>query len=178
MSWVSGSSLILNLDPRLAIISIYECRDFTDNSDPGFILFFSKLPKSSPSQGTLRLFQRTYNGDTFYCAYGPDAFFVAENVFHTNTVIKYLGVGGRSAGLPSVNMKPSVAHVLLRDALTSKQLRIELWEQEPGQKKSAKFTLEKEVGYSFYPAQVVSISKFVGITRKLTSSRRPSFRQF
>ena len=89
-------------------------------------------------------------GDSFYAAYGPDAIFVAENVYHTNTVIKYLGAGGRIAGLPSVSLKTSVAHVLLRDALTSKQLRIEIWEQEPGQKKAAKFQLAKEVGYTIY----------------------------
>ena len=113
-------------------------------------MFFSKLPKKSPSQGSLRLFLRTVGGDSFYAAYGPDAIFVAENVYHTNTVIKYLGAGGRIAGLPSVSLKTSVAHVLLRDALTSKQLRIEIWEQEPGQKKAAKFQLAKEVGYTIY----------------------------
>ncbi|KAF8962360.1 DNA mismatch repair protein [Flammula alnicola] len=120
-------------------------RDSIDHTDPGFISFFAKLPPKSPSTGTLRLFSRTSGGDSFYAAYGPDATFVAQNVYHTNSVIKYLGTGGRSAGLPSVILKTSVAHVLLRDALTTKQLRIEIWVPEAGQgKKCAKFQLDKE----------------------------------
>jgi DNA mismatch repair protein MSH2 len=61
-------------------------------------------------------------------------------------VIKYLGLGGRAAGLPSVSLKTSVAHMLLREALTTKQLRVEIWVPEAGQgKKSVKFRLDKEV---------------------------------
>ena len=61
-------------------------------------------------------------------------------------MIKYLGSGGRAAGLPSVSLKTSVAHVLLREALTTKQLRVEIWVPEAGQgKKSVKFRLDKEV---------------------------------
>ncbi|KAF8189384.1 DNA mismatch repair protein MSH2 [Pholiota molesta] len=120
-------------------------QDATDTTDPGFITFFHKLPAKSPSSGTLRLFSRTSAGDTYYAAYGPDATFVAQHVYHTNSVLKYLGVGGRAAGLASVSLKTSVAHALLRDALTTKQLRIEIWAPEPGQgKKVTKFRLEKE----------------------------------
>lgn len=115
-------------------------------TDPGFISFFNALPKKSPETGTLRLFLRT-GSDSYYAAYGPDALFVAQHVFHTNTVIKYLGGGGPSSRLPSVILKTTVAHVLLREALTSKQLRIEIWAPEPGQgKKCVKFRLDKEVG--------------------------------
>ena len=53
----------------------------------------------SPSPGTLHLFLRTVCGDSFYTAYGPDTVFVTENVYHTNTVIKYLGAGGCIAGV-------------------------------------------------------------------------------
>ncbi|PPQ65114.1 hypothetical protein CVT24_003005 [Panaeolus cyanescens] len=112
-------------------------------TDPGFISFFSSLEKKSPETGTLRLFFRP-GADSYYCAYGPDARFVAQHVFHTNSVIKYLGLGGKSAGLPSVILKNSVAHVLLRDALTTLQLRIEIWTPEAGQgKKCSKFQLDK-----------------------------------
>jgi len=118
----------------------------TEQVDPGFISFLSKLPPKSPETGTLRIFCRTSGGDSFYAAYGADALFVAQNVFHTNSVIKYLGSGGRAAGLPSVSLKTSVAHVLLREALTTKQLRVEIWVPEAGQgKKAAKFRLDKEV---------------------------------
>ncbi|KAH9477925.1 DNA mismatch repair protein msh-2 [Psilocybe cubensis] len=116
----------------------------TDQVDPGFISFFTKLPSKSPELGTLRLFLRTSN-DQYYAAYGPDAYYVAQNVYHTNSVIKYLGAGGRSSGLASVSMKVSVAHMLLRDALTTKQLRVEIWVPDAGQgKKSVKFRLDKE----------------------------------
>ncbi|KAF8656520.1 hypothetical protein AX16_002484 [Volvariella volvacea WC 439] len=110
-------------------------------TDPGFIAFFSKLPPKSPETGTLRLFHRT----DFYAAYGPDALFVAQHTYHTNSVIKYLGAGGRASGLPSVSLKTSVAQMLLREALTVLQLRVEIWVPEPGQgKKCARFRLDKE----------------------------------
>lgn len=93
----------------------------------------------------MRLFHRT-GGDSFYAAYGPDALFVAQHTFRTNSVIKYLGSGGRANGLPSVALKDSVAQMLLREALTTKQLRVEIWVPEPGQgKKCTKFKLDKEV---------------------------------
>lgn len=120
----------------------------TDHTEPGFISFFNNLPVKTPELGTLRLFYRTSN-DSFYAAYGPDALFVAQHVYHTNSVIKYLGVGGRTAGLPSVILKTSVAHTLLREALTAKQLRVEIWVPDSGQsKKSVKFHLDKEVSDS------------------------------
>ncbi|KAJ7885085.1 muts domain V-domain-containing protein [Mycena olivaceomarginata] len=112
-------------------------------TDPGFIAFFGNLPKKSPETGTLRLFYRP--AEDYYQSYGPDALFVATHVFHTQTVIKYLGQGGRGAGLPCVSLKTSVAQTLLRDALTSKQLRVEIWVPESGQgKKCTKFRLDKE----------------------------------
>ena len=115
-------------------------------ADPGLISFFNKLPPKSPEKGTLRLFQRHAGGDEYFAAYGPDAIWVAQHVFHTNSVIKYLGPGGRAAGLPSVTLKTSVAQSTLREALTTKQLKIEIWVQEPGAgKKSAQFKLDKEV---------------------------------
>ncbi|PPQ85022.1 hypothetical protein CVT25_010411 [Psilocybe cyanescens] len=121
-----------------------ETEQDADQVDPGFISFFTKLPSKSPEMGTLRLFLRTSN-DQYYAAYGPDAFYVAQDVYHTNSVIKYLGAGGRSSGLASVTLKVSVAHTLLRDALTSKQLRVEIWIPEAGQgKKCIKFRLDKE----------------------------------
>lgn len=68
------------------------------------------------------------------------------HTFRTNSVIKYLGHGGRAAGLPSVTMKATVAQMLLRESLTSKQLRVEIWVPESGQgKKCTKFRLDKEV---------------------------------
>ncbi|KAJ7201637.1 muts domain V-domain-containing protein [Mycena pura] len=123
-------------------------RDFEQDvadqtTDPGFISFFGKLPKKSPETGTLRLFHRP--AEDYYQTFGPDAVYVATNVFRTQSVIKYLGQGGRAAGLQCVNLKTTVAQSLLRDALTGKQLRVEIWVPESGQgKKCTKFRLDKE----------------------------------
>lgn len=114
-----------------------------DASDPGFIAFYSKLPPKSPETGTVRLFDR----GEYYCVYGPDAQYVAFHVFRTNSVIKYLGSGGKAAGFPSVILRESQAKTFLRDVLTTKQMRVEIWVPAPGQgKKSIKFILDKEVG--------------------------------
>ncbi|KAF8434863.1 DNA mismatch repair protein [Boletus edulis BED1] len=110
--------------------------------DPGFVAFFSRLPKKSPAEdGTVRLFDRT----EFYSVHGPDALYVASHVFRTNSVIKYLGAGGKTAGLPSVTLSHTLGHTFLREALTVKQLRVEIWTPPPGQgRKASKFVLQKE----------------------------------
>ncbi|KAF5380061.1 hypothetical protein D9615_006117 [Tricholomella constricta] len=135
-------------------------------TDPGFISFFSKLPPKSPETGTLRLFHRT-GSDPFYAVYGPDALFVAQHTYHTNSVIKYLGAGGRAAGLPSVTLKVSVAQMLLREALTVKQLRVEIWEPEPGQgKKCTKFHLDKEAS----PGNLQAVEDLLFVNSDLPSA--------
>ena len=81
----------------------------------------------------------------YYSAHGPDALFIASNVYHTNTVIKYLGRGGRG-GLPSVTLSANSAKTFLREALTSRQLKVEIYVPEAGQgKRATKFKLDKEV---------------------------------
>lgn len=77
--------------------------------------------------------------------HGPDALYVATHVYRTNTVIKYLGPGGRG-GLPSVTLSSNNAKTFLREALTSKQLKVEIWVPAAGQgKRATKFRLDKEV---------------------------------
>lgn len=110
-------------------------------SHPGFCSFFNKLPSKSPEAGTIRLFNR---GD-YYSVHGPDAIYIANHVYHTNTVIKYLGPGGRG-GLASVTLSANSAKTFLRDALTTRQLKVEIWVPEAGQgKRATKFKLDKEV---------------------------------
>ena len=117
------------------------CSD--NSSHPGFCSFFAKLPPKSPETGTVRLFFRS----EYYSVHGPDALYVATHVFRTNSVIKYLGSRG---GLPSVTLSESLAKGFLRDALTSKQLKVEIWVPEAGQgKKATKFVLDKEVRPSY-----------------------------
>jgi DNA mismatch repair protein MSH2 len=118
-------------------------------TDPGFCAFFAKLPPKSPdTHGTVRLFLRHSSDRDYYSAHGPDAHYVATNVFHTNSVIKWLGKGAsgpNKSGLASVTMNEMMAKSFLREALTGKQLRIEIWVPEKGQgKKATKFVLDKE----------------------------------
>lgn len=49
--------------------------------------------------------------------------------------------------MPSVNLRDSVAKTFLRDALTTKQLKVEIWVPEGSGKKVTKFRLDKEVGF-------------------------------
>ena len=114
-------------------------RDRTGEADVGFLSFFHKLPPKRAD--TIRLFDRR----EFYSAHGPDALYIANQVFRTQSILKYLGAGGKTGGLPSVNLSRNVAMAFLRDALTGLQLKIEIWAPESGKQKSAKFFLEKEV---------------------------------
>ncbi|KAG1903798.1 uncharacterized protein F5891DRAFT_54192, partial [Suillus fuscotomentosus] len=97
-----------------------------------FVAFFSKLPKKSPETGTIRLFDRT----DYYSVHGQDAHYVATHVFCINSVLEYLGAGGKACGLPSVTLSHTLAHSFLRDAIISKQLRVEIWPM-PGQGRKA-----------------------------------------
>jgi len=122
--------------------------------DPGFVAFFASLPKKSPADGTVRLFDRT----DFYSVHGPDALYVASHVFRTNSVLKHLGAGGRTAGLPSATLNATLAHGFLRDALTVKQLRVEIWAPASGQgRKASKFVLQKEASDASLCAPVLTL---------------------
>jgi DNA mismatch repair protein MSH2 len=114
-----------------------------DVSDPGFIQFFNDLPAKSPESGTFRIFKR----DDFWAAYGPDAMYAAMSVFKTTSVIKHLG--GASRRLSSVAFNQLQATALLRDSLTAKQLKVEIWLQD-NNKKNAKFILKHEVCIQLY----------------------------
>ena len=97
-----------------------------DQADVGFVSFFNKLP--SKRADTIRLFDRR----DFFSAHGDDAIYIAMHVFRTQSVLKYLGTGGKTGGLPSVTMSNNVATAFLRDALTALQLRVEIWISEAG----------------------------------------------
>ncbi|KAG8940904.1 MutS-like protein [Tulasnella sp. 424] len=109
-------------------------KELDSAADIGFCQFIKQMPKKGPD--TIRLFDR----GEWYSVHGEDAFYVAANVFKTNSIIKYLG---KKDQLASVVLSTTVAKTFLRDALTVKQLRIEIWSTEGG-KKSAKFNLSKQ----------------------------------
>ena len=149
-------------------------KDGEHDIDPGFVAFFSRLPKKTPAEdGVVRLFDRT----DFYSVHGPDALFVASHVFRTNSVLKYLGAGGRTAGLPSVTLSYTLGHTFLREALTAKQLRVEIWAPAPGQgRKASKFVLQKEA--SDASLSLCVLTRPPGIPREPPSSRGPPLCKF
>ncbi|WFD20579.1 MSH2 protein [Malassezia caprae] len=97
-------------------------RSDSEKSDTNFVSFYEGMPRAIP--GTIRLFDR----QEYYTVHGDDALFVADTVFRTQSVLRYLGGKGKDhPGLPSCSLNPAAAKSFLRDALTSKQLRIEIW---------------------------------------------------
>ncbi|BGP19387.1 MSH2 protein [Rhodosporidiobolus nylandii] len=93
--------------------------------------FCNVIRKLAPTPaGTVRLFDRA----DFYAAYEADALFIARTHYKTETVLKSLGTISEKHpnGLRSVTLSHAVAQAFLRDALTTKQLRVEIWEAENG----------------------------------------------
>lgn len=96
-------------------------------TESSFFGFFESMPAKVP--GTVRLFDR----QDFYSVHGDDAYYVANNVFKTRSVLKFLGKrSGDHAGLASCTLTVPAAKGFLRDALTSKQLRVEIWAPKSG----------------------------------------------
>jgi DNA mismatch repair protein MSH2 len=115
--------------------------DLAEN-DSGFVEALAKLPTKAP--GTIRLFERAGDGGGFFSAHGDDALFVAQHFYNTNSVLKYFG--GKRA-VPSCTLSRVNAIAFLRDALTARQLKIEIW--SGGGKKSYDWKLSKQVRLSF-----------------------------
>ncbi|KAK9465408.1 muts domain V-domain-containing protein [Lipomyces arxii] len=94
-----------------------------DRSDEaGFISYFKSLTPSSPD-ATVRVFSR----GEFYTCHGSDAVFVAQNVYRTQSVIKYLGSSDPEKGLASVTLSQSVFANFLRDALVTRGLKVDIY---------------------------------------------------
>ncbi|KAJ2908188.1 MSH2 protein, partial [Coemansia aciculifera] len=91
------------------------------SSEVGFCKFFGSL---AAQENTIRVFERS-NGD-YYSVHGGDAEYVANVVYKTTTVLKYIG-GSSSTGLASCTMSRIVAENFLRDALLKYQLRVEIY---------------------------------------------------
>ena len=77
----------------------------------------------------------------YYSAHGVDALMVAQQVYKTPSILKYLGSGTQSSaasssshprGLPSVTISTALTKAFLRECLTTKQMRIEIYEPEEG----------------------------------------------
>lgn len=74
----------------------------------------------------------------------------------------------------SVVVRPVIAKAFLREALTSRQLRIEIWSSEPGGK--GKWLLERQVRNRHMPRGFVA-DRLAGVARQSTASRGPAVRQ-
>ncbi|KAF9935116.1 MutS-like protein [Linnemannia zychae] len=62
--------------------------------------------------------------------HGDDAYFIAQHVYKTTSVIKYLG-GDVTSGVPSCTLSRTTCETFLRDALLNRQMRVEIWAAEP-----------------------------------------------
>jgi DNA mismatch repair protein MSH2 len=127
--------------------------DYDAAAERSFISFFNGLPKAD--KGTVRLFNRS----DFYSVHGQDAILVAQTVYKTMSVIKYLGggagssngpssskLGAKDTGLPSCTLNQAAAKTFLRDALTVKQMRVEIYTNEGG-KRNNQWAISQQVGY-------------------------------
>ncbi|KAG0000086.1 MutS-like protein [Entomortierella chlamydospora] len=100
--------------------------DLDNQGEQKYCSFLRSLPERQ--ENCIRLFERS-SGD-FYSVHGEDAYFIAQNVYKTTSVIKYLG-GDVSTGVPSCTLSKTTCETFLRDALLNRQMRVEIWAAEP-----------------------------------------------
>jgi DNA mismatch repair protein MSH2 len=90
----------------------------------------------------------------YFSAHGSDAILVAHEIYKTTNVLKYLGRPSHTAassstsakGLPSVTISKTLTKNFLRECLTAKQMRVEIYEPEEGtagRKNNARWVLGK-----------------------------------
>jgi DNA mismatch repair protein MSH2 len=72
--------------------------------------------------------------------------FVAQNVYRTQTIIKYLGHSDPKRALPSATLSPTVFSNFLRDALLTRGLRVEIWTAEARSNKNWKLGKQASPG--------------------------------
>ncbi|KAH6583996.1 hypothetical protein BASA61_007758 [Batrachochytrium salamandrivorans] len=124
------------------------------SSETGFCRFFESL---SQVEGTLRLFER--NGGDYYSVHGDDAIFVSEHVYKTATVLKNLG-----SGLPSCTLSKLNAMTFLKEMLTEKQYRIEIW--APDSSKGGNWKVSKRAS----PGNLQSVEDLLFVNAEVSSS--------
>ena len=71
---------------------------------------------------------------------------VAQNVYRTITIIKYLGHSDPKRALPSATLSQTVFSNFLRDALMTRNLRIEIWTTEARNNRNWKLTRQASPG--------------------------------
>ena len=66
----------------------------------------------------------------------------------------------------------TVAKTFLREALTTSQLRIEIWKGEGGKKNASKYSLDKQVCCLSTPVQRIIMATYIGLSWKPSRCRR------
>ena len=120
--------------------------------------------------GTVRLFDR----GEYYTCHGDDAKFIAQDIYRTDSVIKLLGAKSDnrskdSEGLPSVTLNPAIARNFLREALTQKQLGVEIWIVDKRSPSGWKLGKRVSLRYHIIAPQLIGAQ---GLARKLSIGRR------
>jgi len=119
----------------------------------------------------VRLFDR---GD-YFSAHASDALLVAQEIYKTTNVLKYLGRPSSSStssngkGLPSVTISKTLTKNFLRECLTAKQMRVEIYEPEEGtagRKNNARWVL----GKSASPGNISQVEDLLFADSDLVSS--------
>ncbi|PWZ03787.1 putative DNA mismatch repair protein MSH2 [Testicularia cyperi] len=129
-------------------------------AESSFCQFFKSMPQPYP--GTVRLFDR----NEFYSAHGPDAILIADTVFKTHSALKYLGAAGKDKrGLPSVTLSVAAAKNFLRDALTTRQMRVEIWSNAGG-KRNNQWSIAKEAS----PGNLQQLEDMLFVNTDIVSS--------
>ncbi|CBQ73427.1 probable DNA mismatch repair protein MSH2 [Sporisorium reilianum SRZ2] len=131
-----------------------------DNAaESSFCQVFKSMPKPAP--GTLRLFDRS----DFYSAHGDDAVLIANLVFKTHSALKYLGSGGKDKGLPSITLSVAAAKNFLREALTTRQMRVEIYANAGG-KRNNQWTIIKQAS----PGNLQQMEDMIFVNADIVSS--------
>ena len=131
-----------------------------DNAaESSFCQTFKAMPKPAP--GTLRLFDRS----DFYSAHGDDAILIANLVFKTHSALKYLGSGGKDRGLPSITLSVPAAKNFLREALTTRQMRVEIYANAGG-KRNNQWTVSKQAS----PGNLQQLEDMLFVSADIVSS--------
>lgn len=104
--------------------------------ETGFIAFFRALTKSLASSSSDNINNKTiliFDRGDYYTAHGHDAIYIAQNVYRTLSVVKYLGNRAFSTefekGLPSVSLSQLVFQNFLKDALLNQGLKVQIYAQ-------------------------------------------------
>ena len=92
----------------------------------GFIRFFQGM--EAPPERTIRFFFRKKEGE-FYTCHGDDAIYIAQECFHTMSVVKYLG---KNNELPSTTVSHANFNSFTAQLLTERQYRVEVYAENKG----------------------------------------------